>query len=343
MLKQTTRFIIIQGVLLLLILVSSYLHLTNGEFDMKIMEIIRVLLGIGNNEMHELVIFDFRMPRIVLAIITGAGLGIAGVVLQGITKNELADPGILGINAGAGVGIISFMYFFQVMFSSFSLNGWVSIMLLPIFGFVGGIITAIFILFFATKNQQMDMQRLILTGIALNSGLGALSMYISLKLSPEDYEMAAIWTTGSIYNANWIYIWSSLPWLIILGFVIYRKAPILDYFQLQEDQMISIGIQTEKEKRLLLYSSVGLISACVSVSGSIGFIGLMAPHIARQLIGIKHRYVIPVSALIGATLVVLSDFIAKTIFSPSELPVGIVISIIGIPYFLYLLIRNKEG
>ena len=185
------------------------------------------------------------------------------------------------------------------------------------------------------------MQRLILTGIAINSGFGALSMFISLKMNESDYESAAVWQAGSIYNANWTFIVAMLPWIVILGVYVYRKSYLLDYFQLEENTVVGLGIRLEKEKVILLLASVGLVSACVSVSGSIGFIGLMAPHIARQLVGIQHKLVMPVSILVGAALLIFSDFVAKTVFAPSELAVGIVVSIIGIPYFLYLLVKAK--
>lgn len=318
-----------------------YLHLTNGMFDISILEVLRTLLGLEDNENFKLVVFDFRLPRIVIAILVGIGLAMAGVVLQGITKNGLADPGILGINAGAGAAIVIFMYFFQFQATISSGSQWIQIMTMPLFGFVGGAAAALLIFIFAYKNGRLDMQRLILTGIAINSGFGALSMFISLKMNEKDFEAAAVWQAGSIYNANWIFIVAMLPWIIIIGFYLYRKAYLLDYFQLEENTIVSLGIKLEKEKLILLLASVGLVSACVSVSGSIGFIGLMAPHIAKQLVGIQHKYVMPISALIGAALLVFSDFVAKTIFAPSELAVGVVVSIIGIPYFLYLLVKSK--
>ncbi|CAM5186931.1 Iron ABC transporter permease OS=Lysinibacillus sphaericus OX=1421 GN=LS41612_01875 PE=3 SV=1 [Lysinibacillus sphaericus] len=265
----------------------------------------------------------------------------AGVVLQGITRNGLADPGILGINAGAGAAVVTYMLFFQLRVGTADISSWLSILMMPIFGFVGGTMAAALIFSFAMKNGHLDMQRLILTGIAINSGFGALSLFLSLKMNAQDYQSAAVWMAGSIYNANWIFVVSMLPWLLLLGFYVYRKSYLLDYFQLEEDSITSLGIALEKEKMKLLLASVGLVSACVSVSGSIGFIGLMAPHIAKQLVGIQHRYVMPVSALIGACLLVLADFIGKTVFAPSELAVGIVVSIIGIPYFLYLLVKSK--
>ncbi len=166
-------------------------------------------------------------------------------------------------------------------------------------------------------------------------------MYLSLKMKSTDFEMAAVWVSGSIYSANWKYIVAMLPWLIILIPLIQKKAYLLDLFQLEETSITSLGVSVEREKSILLLSSIGLVSACVAVSGSIGFIGLMAPHIAKRLVGIQHKYIIPTCGVIGMFLVIASDFIAKTVFTPVELPVGIVISIVGVPYFLYLLYKAK--
>ena len=339
--KNSRVFLLVVIILFLLIVGAGYLHITNGVFDMSMIDVLKTLLRIESNPKFELVIFEFRLPRIVIAGLVGVGLGMAGVVLQGITRNGLADPGILGINAGAGAAVVIFMFFFQLRLVDADMSSWVSILMMPIFGFIGGAVAAAIIFSFASKSGRLDMQRLILTGIAINSGFGALSMFISLKINSSDYESAAVWMAGSIYNANWIFVVAMLPWLIILGLYVYKKSYLLDYFQLEEDSIASLGIAVEKEKTKLLLASVGLVSACVSVSGSIGFVGLMAPHIAKQLVGIRHRYVMPVSALIGAALLIVADFIAKTVFAPSELAVGIVVSIIGIPYFLYLLVKSK--
>lgn len=324
-----------------IIFIAFYIHITNGMFDMTITEVLKTMFGLESNPKFELVIFEFRLPRIIIALLVGIGLAIAGSVLQGITKNDLADPGILGINAGAGAAVSFFMLFFQFNASRADGSQLLNIMMMPIFGLVGGVLAAAIIFVFAYKNGRLDVERLLLTGIAINTGFGALALYITLKMSERDFEMAALWQTGTIYNANWAFIIAMLPWVTLLGIYIYRKKHLLDYFQLEESTIVSLGISIEKEKIKLLLASVGIVSACVSVSGSIGFIGLMAPHIARQLVGVHHKYVVPFSALIGAALLLVSDFIAKTIFAPSELAVGVVVSIIGIPYFLYLLIKAR--
>lgn len=338
---ERIRFITTNIVILLLIFIAFYLHVTNGVFELSVIDVVKTLLHIDDNEKFRLVVFEFRLPRIVIAALVGIGLGIAGTVIQGITRNGLADPGILGINAGAGTSIVIFMFCFQMSYSNTSSDNWNSILMMPLFGLVGGLLAAMLIYLFSWRNGTLDMQRLILSGIAINSGFGALALYLSLKMNAQDYEMAAVWISGSIYNANWTFVVSMLPWIVFLSAFIYKKSHLLNYFQLEEENVKSLGIAVEKEKSLLLIFSIGLVSACVSVSGGIGFVGLMAPHIAKRLVGLNHRFVVPTSAMIGMCLLVLSDFVAKTVFEPSELPVGIVVSVIGIPYFLYLLVKSK--
>lgn len=330
-------------ILTVLLLFFIYLHLTSGSYAMSLGEILRTLFGWNDDRKLELVIFQFRLPRIIIGALVGAGLGIAGSVMQGITRNGLADPGILGINAGAGTAIVIYIFFFQGMIQSESIGGWLAVLMMPIFGFAGGLLVALLIFAFSWRQGTLDMQRLILTGIALGTGFGALSLYISLKMNANDFEMAAVWSTGSIYNANWIYIYAMLPWIIILGAVLYRKSYLLNYFQLSEDSVRSLGIRNEREKAIMLLASIGLVSACVSVSGGIAFVGLIAPHISRRLVGNDYRSNMPISALTGMVLLVFSDYIAKTVFAPAELAVGIVVSIIGVPYFLYLLMKANKG
>jgi iron complex transport system permease protein len=322
---------------LALALVSAYVSLTNGEFDLTVKEVVKTLLRIESTPERDLVIFDFRLPRIVIGALVGIGLGVAGAVIQGVSRNGLADPGILGINAGAGAAIVIFMFLYQGQIRT---TGWTAILAMPFFGLIGGLLAAALIYAFAWKAGRLDPQRLLLVGIAISSGFGALTLYLSLKMNSTDFEMATVWLSGSIWSANWKFVVTILPWLIVLVPVIYRKSYILDLFQLHESSVKSLGVATEKEKSLLLLASIGIVSACVSVSGGIGFVGLLAPHIARRLVGLHHRHVIPVCAILGMVLVMLSDFIGKTIVAPAEVPVGIIIAIIGVPYFVALLMKR---
>ncbi|WP_135556580.1 FecCD family ABC transporter permease [Paenibacillus cymbidii] len=338
--NDNRRFAATLAALLLLLAAAVYVSVTNGTFDIAPLDVAKTLLRIHPNADYDLVVFDFRLPRIVIAMLVGFGLGIAGAVIQGITRNGLADPGILGINAGAGAAIVTFLFLFA---GKVKITGWLAVMTMPVFGLVGGLLAAACIYALAWRGGTLDPRNLVLSGIAIGSGFGAISLYLSLKMNAKDFETAAVWLTGSIYNANWTYIVATLPWLVLLTPVMMRKAYALDLFQLGETTATGLGLATEREKRLLLLAAIGIVSACVAVSGGIGFVGLLAPHIAKRLVGQRHRYVLPVCGAIGMLLVTASDLIAKTAFQPAELPVGIVIAIVGVPYFVYLLFRAKAS
>ncbi|WP_227011533.1 FecCD family ABC transporter permease [Paenibacillus lutimineralis] len=331
------RFWTVLAVGILIAVAAAYLSLTNGTFDMSVLDVFKTLLGINPRPEHNLVVFEFRLPRIVLGALVGFALGTAGSIIQGVTRNGLADPGILGINAGAGLAVVLFMFLFQGVITA---TGWLGVMLMPMFGIAGGLLATTAIYMFAKEKGRLDPQRLILVGIAVASGFGALTMYISLKMNPNDYEMAVVWLAGSLHNANWKFVVTMLPWLLLLP-VICLRSHKLDLFQLSEDSQKSVGLHVEREKNIFLLCSIGLVSASVAVSGSIAFIGLIAPHLARQLVGLRHTRIIPVSGLVGMIMVLIGDFIGKTVFAPAELSVGIVVSIIGVPYFVYLLLRTR--
>ncbi|CAM3707563.1 FecCD family ABC transporter permease [Marinicrinis lubricantis] len=339
MLKSSARrYLIVMSFSLAAVGWMVYVSLTSGVYEMRVMDVIRTLLRVQPHTDYDLIIWEFRLPRILIAILVGMGLAVAGAVVQSITRNDLADPGILGINAGASASMVIFLFFYQ---GSIHGSGLMSVMAMPLFGLIGGLLSAVLIYIFSWKNGRMDAQRLILTGIAVASGLGAITLFFTMKMNPGDFEMAAVWNSGSVYNANWKYIASIVPWLAVLLPLIVRKAYLLDLFRLREESQIGLGISVQKERALLLLYSIGIVSACVSVSGGIGFIGLMAPHIAKQLVSGGHRRFIPLCAVIGALLVLTADYIGKTWFEPVELPAGMMIAIIGVPYFVLLLYRKN--
>ncbi|MFF2885729.1 FecCD family ABC transporter permease [Paenibacillus sp. NPDC057967] len=338
--QSPARFWLVAASTVAIMVFGAYLSLTNGMFDMSVADVLKTLLRIGESSReHDLVIVTFRLPRIVLAILVGFALGMAGSVIQGVMRNGLADPGILGINAGAGMAVVLFMFFFQ---GTVNATGWAAVMMMPMFGLIGGLLATTLIYMFAREQGRLDPQRFILVGIAIASGFGAITMYVSLKMNPNDFEMATVWLAGSIYSANWKFVATMLPWLILIPPVLWWRARTLDMLQLGEYNATGLGVPVEREKNVLLACSIGLVSASVAVSGSVGFVGLIAPHIARRLVGLRHRSIVPISGLIGAAMVVVGDFIGKTVFAPAELAVGIVISVIGVPYFVYLLIRSRS-
>ncbi|AZV49186.1 iron ABC transporter permease FeuC [Bacillus halotolerans] len=328
------------AVLIVLILLVSYFSMTSGSFSVRPTELLSTLFQINPNPQYEVLLFDLRLPRIVMAAIIGLGLGIAGAVIQAITRNGLADPGILGINAGAGAGIVAFMLLFQGQKEVTSI---VAAMGMPFFGLIGGLAAAVMIYIFAWNRGNLDSGRIILVGIAINSGFSALSLFLSLKMDPQDYEMAMVWKNGSIWSANWTYITAVLPWMLLFIPILLAKSRLLDTIRFDEDTVRSLGISSNKEKTILLVACVAIISACVSVAGSMAFVGLIAPHISRRLAGVEHRYILPLSGLIGMLLVLSADFAGKLFFQPAEVPAGIILAILGVPYFLYLLFKQKKG
>ncbi|MEG0380472.1 MAG: iron ABC transporter permease, partial [Kurthia sp.] len=277
--------------------------------------------------------------RIVIGVLVGLALGMVGAILQGVTKNDLADPGILGIQSAVGLAVVLYMFIVQGNIKEMSSLGIVG---MSVWGWIGGMVAALLLFMLSSYRGELDPKRLILVGIALNAGFGALTLFISLKMNPQDFEMATVWLSGSIYSASWQQVVSMLPWVILIIPLLIWKAPILNILQLSEVAIIGLGVRANRERIILLVGSVGLISASVIVSGSISFVGLLAPHIARRLVGIHHQHIIPISGIVGVILVLTGDWIGKTIFAPAELPVGIVISIIGVPYFIYLLIRKSR-
>ena len=335
--QQKTRrknFIII-ATLLVLIFITFVISMNTGVIKLTPMEVFQTLFGQGDAQ-QQLILFEFRLPRIVIAVLVGMGLAVSGAILQGVSKNALADPGILGINAGAGLAVMLYISFFPTTKAA-------PVYLLPVLAFVGAGLTAVLIYSLSYKRHEgITPMRLILTGVAVAAGISSAMIVLTLRLSPENYQFVATWLAGSIWGSNWRFVLSLLPWLVILLPFAYAKSRVLNVLNLGELTAVGLGASIEKERRWLLAAAVGLAGASVSVSGGIGFVGLIAPHLARQLVGEKHQFLLPAAALLGGFLVLMADTIGRSILEPSEIPAGIVVAVIGAPYFLYLLARLKE-
>lgn len=320
--------------LVCLLIIVFFTNLNTGYIRLSPAEVIATLFGQGTAQ-QSLILFDFRLPRMVIAVLVGIGLAISGTILQGIVRNPLADPGIIGINAGAGLAIMLFV-------SLFSITTAVSIFLMPILAFIGAAGAALVIYLLAYKRVQgVSPIRIVITGVAVAAGINALMIVFTLKLNPESYQFLAVWLAGSIWGANWQFVIAVLPWLVVLIPYVYAKSMILNILHLGEETSIGLGANLEKERRILLGSAVALAAASVAVSGGIGFVGLLAPHLTRRLVGDKHEYVIPISGLVGAVLLLTADMIGRMIKQP-EIPAGIIVAVIGAPYFLYLLAKIKD-
>ncbi len=307
----------------------GYIHLTCAEM-------LEILLGFGTVKQN-LVLLDLRLPRIMIALFVGAALSLSGCILQGVSRNPLADPGILGINAGGGMAVVLFITFYPI-------QAGVSVFLLPFIAFIGASLAAGLIYVLAYRhNQGLSGVSLVLVGIAVTAGLSAAMIIFTIRMNPNDYHFISVWLAGSIWGSNWSFVLALIPWLLVLIPFTFYKAPVLNVLGLGDQIAIGVGVALEKERFALLAAAVGLASSCAAVSGAIGFVGLIGPHLARQLVGNRHQLLIPASALVGSLLFVVADIVARVLFQPSEIPTGIVIAVIGTPYFLYLLAKSKHS
>ena len=330
------KFIVLISLIFILTIITFIISLNLGVVRIAPLDVFKTLLGMGTAR-DQLVLVDFRLPRMILSLLIGAGLAVSGAILQGVTKNDLADPGILGINTGAGFMVILFIYFFQGSMNSVSTLG---IFLMPLFALVGAVIAAFLIYVLAWK-KGIDPVRLILVGIGVNSGFGAAIVIFQLKMNPQDFMQAAVWLSGDIWGANWKFVTILAPLiLLLLPFALY-KAHTLNIMNLGDQVATGLGIRVEKERRLLLLAAVALAGFSVAAGGGIAFLGLVAPHIAKRLIGPKHQLFLPITAVLGSFLLLLADTIGKNLLAPTQIPVGIVVAIFSAPYFIFLLMKAK--
>lgn len=273
------------------------------------------------------IIMNYRLPRISMALLVGTGLGVSGAILQGIIRNPLASPDVIGITKGAGLAAVIVI----ILFPGLPL---ISLPIAALFG--AGIVTAILYLF--AYRQGIRPATLALVGIALGAICQAGIQLLTVKF-PLETNVALIWLTGSLWGKDWGDVWLLLPWIIVLFPVSILLASKLDVLTLGDDVAEGIGESVRRARLILLIVAVFLAGTSVAVVGTIGFIGLIAPHIARQLVGSKHHYLLPASALVGMCLLLLADGLGRGVLPPTEIPAGIFTAVIGAPYFLFLLRR----
>ncbi|MCM3039389.1 iron ABC transporter permease [Paenibacillus motobuensis] len=332
--RQHRRNVTVLLTLGLLIIIAFVLSMNTGFIRLSPLDTIRTLFG-GGTEKEQLILFHFRLPRIVISVLIGAGLAVSGCIMQGISRNALADPGILGINAGAGLVVLIFVAYYPNM-------GTVSIFLLPVLAWIGAGVTAAIIFSLSYKRHKgLLPTRLLLTGVAVAAGISAATIVITLRINPEKYQFVATWMAGSIWGTNWKFVLALLPFIVILLPFVFSKARTMNVLNLGEMTATGLGAKVSREQIVLLAAAVGLAGSCVAVSGGIGFVGLIGPHLARRLVGPKHQALLPASALTGSFMVIVADMLGRLILQPSEIPAGIIVAIVGAPYFLYLLAHSR--
>ncbi|NBD27122.1 FecCD family ABC transporter permease [Paenibacillus glycinis] len=334
-LRRRKRNAVTVASLLALIVLAFILSMNTGFIRLSPLDLLRTLFGSGTDQQH-LILFDFRLPRIVISLLIGAGLAVSGSVLQAISRNALADPGILGINAGAGLAVLVFVAFYSSAASA-------PAYLLPILAWAGAGVAALLVFMISyRKHTGLSSNRLLMNGIAINSGISALTIVISLRLNPDQFQFVSTWMAGSIWGKDWSFVTALLPFIVVLLPYVFYKAHTVNVLSLGNSMATGLGAFVNREQVLLLAAAVGLAGSCVAVSGSIGFVGLITPHLARRLVGSRFQILLPATALAGALLVLVADTLGRWVLQPSEIPAGLVVAVIGAPYFLYLLVRSRS-
>ncbi|MBZ0307932.1 MAG: iron ABC transporter permease [Anaerolineae bacterium] len=331
--RRVPLFMLSLVVFTLLVLVFS---ISYGAYDISPPEVVQTLTGLlpedhPDYRNFKLVVFTFRLPRIIVAFMVGMALATSGAIMQGITRNPLADPYLLGVSGGAGLVAVTLIVWLREVPLSY----------LPWGAFGGALITAFLIYVLALKRGSSSPVRLILIGVALESLIGAATTFMLLFGEINDVQQAYVWLAGSVYGRNWEHVRAMGGWMLVFLPLAFLMARSLNALNLGDETAKSLGLRVEWQRGILLVISVALAAAAVAVSGTIGFVGLVAPHITRRLVGSAHEGLLPISALFGGALLVLADLIGRWIISPSELPIGLVTAMIGAPYFLYLLYRSR--
>lgn len=329
--KREMSYPALMSVLVLLLLVSFLCALNIGVSDIGLLQAWQDLWQ-PERSLAEVVVWDIRLPRVLLALLVGATLGMAGAAMQGLLRNPLAEPGVLGVSSGAALGAVLVLYFGMAASAWF----W-----LPLAAISGALISLILVYMLAGTNSSM--LGLILAGVAINAIAGAL-IALALNFAPSLYAFQEIvfWLMGSLANRNMNHVTLALPFVIIGWLLLLSRVNFLEALTLGDDTARSLGFHATRERAVLLLGLALSVGACVAVSGSIGFVGLVVPHLLRPWVGYRPGRLLLASALGGALLVLLADILVRQLDVARELKLGIVTSLIGGPFFLFLILKTRS-
>lgn len=331
-LAATKKILLLFFLLLAVFTVSAAL----GDIRLSFMSVLQTFTG-GGTQLDQLVVFSFRMPRMIVAMLAGMSLAMAGAILQGLVRNPLASPDIIGLTAGASAAVVSFL----ALFSNESNALTVSIQWLPLAAFLGAALAALLVYVLSWKNGVSPV-RMVLIGIGVSALMQAATTMMMIVGPIHQASQANIWITGTVHGVNWKEVSIMAPYAVFLMIITFLAARHLNIQELGEELAVNAGVKVERQRFWLILLATGLVGGAVAFAGGIGFVGLIAPHMARRLVGSSFGPLLAASALLGAILVILADLVGRTLFLPLEVPAGVFTAGIGAPYFIYLLLRSKR-
>jgi len=330
-------------VLAIILAAAALLSLSVGPSGITLMALPRVIAEVAGtahqSSGHEaLVLLDIRLPRTLLAIYVGASLAVAGAMMQGLFRNPLADPGLIGVSSGAALAAVSVISFGDAYFPN--VKAALGVHALPVAAFIGGVTATALLVAVTSGRRAVSTSALLLAGIAvaaLAQALMGLVAYLSDERSLRDL---TLWNLGSLAGASWSKVLGALPFAVLFVALLPRLVRDLNGLLLGEAEAYHLGVEVRRAKLLIVLATAAAVGAAVAVAGIVGFIGIVTPHIVRLFAGPDHRVLLPASALLGGTLALAADMVARVAVSPAELPLGIVTAIIGAPFFLHLVLRR---
>jgi iron complex transport system permease protein len=340
-LSLTARLIRASAILLVLLIVAVIVSASLGAVTVPVSQVAKATINhlpILGRAFHysvpadvDMIVWQAHIPRMLLAALVGMSLAVAGAALQGLLLNPLADPYMIGVSSGAavgaGVGVL------------LGLQGWMMGFGIPALAFVGAIIAVSIVYGLAMRGGRVSVLSFLLAGVVVGAFMWAVLTFL-MTFASENLETIVFWTMGSFAGSDpWGRVLVVVPFAFVGSFALYAFARDLNVFALGEESARHLGIETESLKRRLIALTALLTAAAVSVSGTIGFIGLMVPHMTRRMVGPDHRILLPCSAMLGALMMIAADTVARTVMAPGEIPVGIITALLGAPFFLYLLRR----
>jgi iron complex transport system permease protein len=301
-----------------------------GSFDLALPDLVAAILRPGQaSAEHRYIVWNLRLPRILMAVLSGAMLGMSGAAMQSITRNGLADPGLIGVKEGAAVMVLSLIILLPQT----------PVYWRPVVGMAGGLAVALLVIVIA---RDMSRVRFILIGIGVSWFFSAAMAIFMTTANIRDVQTALVWLAGSLHSATWLLVAIALLWTLVGGAILYLTARAADVALLGNGTAIGLGVHLQTLSFVRFAGPVLLTAASVSCVGSLGFVGLVAPHMARFLIGGNQTALLTSSALLGAAVVLVADTVGRLAFAPLEIPAGIVMSVLGVPFFLALLWRRKD-
>ena len=342
---RSGRALLLIGLLVVLLAVAALASLMTGASDAPAIKVLMAWAGLADRaelRAADLLIMEaIRLPRIIMGILIGASLAVFGAVMQGMFRIQLADPGLVGVSAGASLGAVtmivlggtSFLAPFMAVASTYAL---------PFAAFLGGLASTLLLYRVATRQGRTSVATMLLAGIALGAFAGAATGILVYLANDAQLRELTFWGLGSLAGATWAKIGSAAPIILLALAATPFLARALNALALGESAAHHMGIPVQRMKNIAIVTVAAATGAAVAVSGGIGFVGIVVPHLLRLIIGPDHRYLLPAAGLLGATFLIGADAIARTIVAPAELPIGIVTAFFGAPFFLWILLRRRS-